>query len=253
VKLHVERSGCGPDLTLLHGWGMHSGVWSEVMPELESKFRVHAVDLPGHGLSAAIGATDFDSAVELVAESIPEGGAVCGWSLGGLFAQRLASRHGAKVARLGLVSATPCFVGREDWPHGMKAATLAAFAENLRTHREATLENFVRLNALHGARGRDAIRAFSRRIAERGAPSLAALENGLRWLRETDLRDAAPSLRVPTVVIHGTRDALAPIEAGRWLASRIPRCRLVEVEDAAHLPFFTHPRVFLDALDSLHG
>jgi pimeloyl-[acyl-carrier protein] methyl ester esterase len=157
------------------------------------------------------------------------------------------------VKSLVLVSTTPCFVERAGWPHGMKAAILADFAASLEANRTATLENFVRLNALHGARGRDAIRAFSRRVAERGAPSAAALEHGLRWLRDTDLRAEAPKLRVPALVIHGARDVLAPVEAGRTLACLIPGARYVEIEDAAHLPFFTHPSAFVECLEPLGG
>ncbi len=253
MSLHVERSGDGPDLVLLHGWGFHSGVWSEVLPDLAARFRVHAVDLPGHGHSAAIEVRGFDAAVDLVAAAIPAGSVVCGWSMGGLIAQRLAARHGSRVKALALVCTTPCFVERAGWPHGMKAATLAQFAARLEANRAATLENFVRLNALGGTRGRDAIRAFSRRVAERGAPSPAALEHGLRWLRETDLREEAPKLRVPTLVLHGARDVLAPVEAGRTLACLVPAARYVELEDAAHLAFFTHPRAFVESLEPLGG
>jgi pimeloyl-ACP methyl ester carboxylesterase len=45
---------------------------------------------------------------------------------------------------------------------------------------------------------------------------------------------------------------LAPIAAGRWLAAQLPAARLVEFADAAHLPFFTHPDAFADALIA-HG
>src|SRR5712671_4767 len=51
--LHVESTGEGPELVLLHGWAMHSGFWGALMPRLAQRFRVHAVDLPGHGYSAA--------------------------------------------------------------------------------------------------------------------------------------------------------------------------------------------------------
>lgn len=253
MTLHVERHGTGPALVLLHGWGLHSGVWDDVVPVLARRYQVHAIDLPGHGHSAACAVADFDGAVDRVAEAMPEASVVCGWSLGGLFAQRLAIRHSAKVAALALASSTPCFIERTDWPHAMKAATLEAFSRSLRTDREATLESFVRLNALHGARGRAAVRTFARRICERGTPPVGALEQGLAWLRDMDLRADAPRIAQRAVVIHGARDALAPIAAGRWLAANLPHARAVELEDAAHLPFFTHPEPFVSSLESLVG
>jgi pimeloyl-[acyl-carrier protein] methyl ester esterase len=251
VSLHVEREGDGPDLVLLHGWGLHSGAWAEARPALARRFRVHAVDLPGHGRSAQVPVGDFEAAVQRVGEITPAGAVVCGWSLGGLVAQGLARKH-HPIRALALVATTPCFTTREDWPHAMRPATLEAFAEGLHRDRERTLRDFVQLNALHGSHARESVRAMSRLLADHPAP-FAALEATLGWLRDIDLRAAIPGLDMPAVVVHGGRDALAPVEAGRWLASHLPKARLVELPDAAHLPFFTHRDAFVAALESLVG
>ncbi len=253
MSLHVERAGSGADLVMLHGWGLHSGAWDELLPALAARARVHAIDLPGHGHSRAATPGTFDATTDEIAGLVPEGATVCGWSLGGLFAQRLAHRHPARVARLVLVGATPCFSARPGWPHAMEPATLAGFVAGLAANRDATLARFVRLNAMHGAHGRDAIRTFTARLAERGAPDDAALATGLGWLRETDLRAEAPGLAQPTLVVHGARDMLAPVAAGRWLALHIRGARMHELADAAHLPFFTHRDAFLAALEPFVG
>ena len=253
MNLHVETSGAGPDLALLHGWGLHSGAWTEAMPALAASFRVHAVDLPGHGRSAGAAATSLDEAADAVAARIPAGSAIVGWSLGGLVAQRMAQRHPGHARQLVLASTTPCFVERPDWPHGMKPATLDAFGDGLARNREATLASFVRLNALHGAHGREAIRAFTARLFERGAPDAGSLAATLGWLRDTDLRASTAGLRVGTLVVHGSRDAIAPVAAGHWLANHIPGAALLELSDAAHLPFFTHRQAFVDAVESFVG
>ena len=250
MKLHVEREGRGPDLVLLHGWGLHGGAWRGVRDRLAQRFALHVVDLPGHGRSAHVPVDEFVAAVARVAEVVPREAFLCGWSLGGLFAQRLAA--GGDTRGVALVATTPCFTTRGDWPHAMKPATLAAFARGLHENRDRTLRDFVHLNALHGAHEREAVRALARELATGPAP-LAALERSLAWLRDVDLRPQAPSLNVPAVVVHGERDALAPIEAGRWLAAHLPRARLVALEDAAHLPFFTHREAFVAALESLLG
>ncbi len=36
---------------MVHGWGLHSGIWDDFVPLLEASFRVTCVDLPGHGRS----------------------------------------------------------------------------------------------------------------------------------------------------------------------------------------------------------
>ncbi|MDP1716716.1 MAG: alpha/beta fold hydrolase, partial [Burkholderiales bacterium] len=49
--LHVERHGSAAPLLLIHGWGMHGGMWGGVAEKLAQHFNVYAVDLPGHGYS----------------------------------------------------------------------------------------------------------------------------------------------------------------------------------------------------------
>ena len=252
MRPHVDRTGSGADLVLLHGWGLHSGAWHETIPLLTG-FRVHAVDLPGHGLSAAMPAATFGEAVEAVADAIPRDAIVCGWSLGGLFAQRLARDHPEHVRALALVGATPCFVERDGWHSAMKASTFGEFESGLATDRAATLARFVRLAALNGTGARAAMRTLAECLGERGPPSGQGLACALGWLRDTDLREDAPGLEQPADVIHGKGDTLAPIEAGRWLGTALPHARLVELEECAHIPFLTHRDAFVHALESLHG
>ena len=61
MTLHVEVSGSGPDLVLLHGWGMNAAVWGEVATALAQHFRLHCVDLPGHGASPACAPCTLDA------------------------------------------------------------------------------------------------------------------------------------------------------------------------------------------------
>jgi class 3 adenylate cyclase len=62
-----------------------------------------------------------------------------------------------------------------------------------------------------------------------GAVEALALMN-----KEIDVRHVLPAIRVPTLVVHGHRDTIVPIEVARYVAERIPGARLVEV-DAGHL------------------
>lgn len=248
-RLHVRTTGRGRDLVLLHGWGFHSAAWDGIAPALAARYRVHLVDLPGHGASAHCDVKAFDDAAAEVARCIPDGGVVVGWSLGGLLAQRVASTgHG--IGALVLVSSTPCFVQRPDWPSAMRSSTLEKFASDLELEPRRTLLQFVRLNALHAPGARDVVRSMMERLESTPPPAPAALRRGLEWLREVDLRDVAPRIEAPCMVIHGARDAIAPVAAGRWLGERIRGARLVEIEDAAHLPFASHGERFVQALEA---
>ncbi len=252
LSLNVERGGRGRDLVLLHGWGLNSRVWSAALPRLESAHRVHRVDLPGHGGSARVAFRGLEQAADRVAASIPDDACVCGWSMGGMVAVALALRHPEKARALVLVAATPCFAERPDWPHGMAARTLDEFAAEVRADPTQALDRFSRLNAVNGAGAREAARALAQ-CAREAPADRDALEQGLRVLRETDLRPDAARIDRPTLVVHGTRDAVAGVGAGRWLAATIPGARLVEVEDAAHVPFLTHREAFACAVEALDG
>ena len=251
MSWHVETTGSGPDLVLLHGWGLHSGAWTEVLPILAARWRVHAFDLPGHGRSSGVEVKSFDDATDRLASLVPRGATVCGWSLGGLIAQDLARRHPDRVARLALVSTTPCFSARQGWAHGMNAATLTTFGEGLEHDRDGMLKRFVALNAMHGPQGREAVRTFTARLAERGPPSDPALAATLGWLRDVDLREQTRGLEVPTAIVHGGRDMIVPVGAAKWLWQHLPNSNLHELAQAAHMPFFSHRAAFVAALESL--
>lgn len=251
MPLHVESLGRGPDLVLLHGWGLHGGVWRALAALLEPRFRLHLVDLPGHGHSRDTPFGGLDAVADAVAAAVPEGALVGGWSLGGLVAMRLATRHPRRAARLAFLSATPCFVRRADWPHAMARETVEGFARDLHAEPARTIRTFVNLNALGGPDARERMRDLSALLAERGTPSQASLQAGLALLHDADLRDELPAIDRPAVVIHGGRDRLAPAGAGRWLAQALPFARFVEIPEAAHLPFVSHPGVVARALEAL--
>lgn len=50
-RLYSEARGSGPAVVLLHGWGLNVRVWDGLAAALSDRFRVIAVDLPGHGRS----------------------------------------------------------------------------------------------------------------------------------------------------------------------------------------------------------
>jgi len=249
----MESIGRGPPLVLLHGWGFHSGVWDGFAQALAERHEVHLFDLPGHGRSHEMAFEGLDPVVDELARRIPERSIVCGWSLGGLAAQRLASRHAPRVAGLALLATTPCFVSRGDWPYGVQAGTLERFGEDLRADPRATLRSFLNLNALASPSARVTVRTLTSRLDERPAPSPQALDAGLDTLRTMDLRNDAAAIEARTVVVHGARDRIVPPGAGAWLAATIQRARHVDLSDSAHLPFLTDREATLEAVQALHG
>ncbi|MEO7812233.1 MAG: alpha/beta fold hydrolase [Usitatibacter sp.] len=253
MSLRVDRQGRGRDLLLVHGWGLHSGVWQGVLPNLAAGFRVHRVDLPGYGASRAVPARGFDDAVDLLAEALPDGAIVCGWSLGAQLALALARRAPRRVGALALVSATPCFVERPGWDCAMDMATFDAFDAGLAHDADATLARFIRLAALNGVRAREAIRGLAACLHGATRADGETLRTTLAWLRDVDLRAQVRDLRLPVVAIHGEADAVTAPAAGRWLANEIPGARFIGLPGCAHAPFITHREAFVAAIESLDG
>ena len=71
MGLYVESNGSGPDLVLLHGWGMNAAVWGGFATELAPHFRLHCVDLPGHGASHACAPCTLDELADRLAAALP--------------------------------------------------------------------------------------------------------------------------------------------------------------------------------------
>ncbi len=263
MSLHIEAQGSGTPLLLIHGWGMHGGMWGGVAEKLAEHFRVLAVDLPGHGRSSGIeergsmseAADPFahpalDSIVDQLSAQFDEPLSVCGWSLGGQIALRWAMRHPQQVERLALVASTPYFVRRPGWECGMAAETLAEFAAALQQDYALTLRRFLALQVRGSERERELLTALRSALSSRGEPDLGALQAGLEILRDCDLRDALPGIKQPALVVCGERDTLTPPQASHYLAAQLPDARLAKIKGAAHAPFLSHPDEFMKHLMS---
>lgn len=274
MSLHVDQyeyagtGDCGSPLLLIHGWGMHGGMWSGVAKKLARHFRVMAVDLPGHGYSvnsargkvqdARVKEQDFacplnlesssfvlDSIVDELSAQFDEPLAVCGWSLGGQVALRWALRHPQQVERLVMVSSTPCFVRLDDWKHALSVEILQEFADNLQHHYALTLKRFLALQMRGSEQERAWLTVLREGLFSRGEPDLASLQSGLEILRGSDLRSALPDVKQAMLVLAGERDTLIPQQAAQYLASNTPNGRLAVIGGAAHAPFLSHPDEFV--------
>jgi pimeloyl-[acyl-carrier protein] methyl ester esterase len=246
MSLHVERIGSGEPLLLIHGWGMHGGVWDSVAERLAESFSVHIVDLPGYGFSIEQEANTLDALVDELSAVFAVPLAVCGWSLGGQVAMRWAAREPDQVRRLILVTSTPCFTAREDWDCGMEAAVLEKFAAELEQNHAATLRRFIALQLRGSENERELLALMRERLFSRGQPDINALRGGLEILRDVDMRGELRDIMQPTLTIAGERDKLTPPQASHYLAQVLPAARAVEIAGAAHAPFLSHPDLFVE-------
>jgi len=245
--MHIETIGSGPDLILIHGWAMHAGIFAPLTERLAREFRVHLVDLPGHGYSRDdLAALDpAYSAATLVAH-LPRAIWV-GWSLGGLVALHAALLPDSPLRGLVMIAASPRFVAAADWPHGVQREVFEQFDSGLRSAYRATIERFLALEALGSEHTQACLHELRAHVFERGEPALAALEQGLRTLETTDLRARLTELKVPSLWLAGCRDRLVPAAAMRWAAQQSPQGRFVEFS-SGHAPFIGHAQAVAAAI-----
>lgn len=249
ARLYMETQGRGPELVLLHGWGLHAGVWDTLIPKLVPHFRVTRVDLPGHGRSSGLPMPgDLSHIATQVSALAPKNAVWLGWSLGGLVALRAALDEPRPMRALVLANTTPRFVTAADWPHAMPPEQLQGFAAGLAQDYRETLLRFLSLQVRGDGRARAALRELREALFTHGEPDTASLAAGLALLEGSDLRDALSTIRLPTLVMTGAYDRLTPPAAGEHLAQSIPGARLHRFPKSAHAPFISHADEFTAAL-----
>jgi len=253
MSLHLESHGSGAALLLIHGWGMHGGMWGQVAEQLAQSYRVHRVDLPGHGASSACSPYKLDDLVQQLSAQFDEPLTVCGWSLGGQVAMRWAQLHPAQVQKLVLVATTPCFVQQDGWSCAMAAETLQEFAASLLQNHALTLKRFLALQLRGSENERELLLDLRARLYANGEPDVRALQGGLDILRDTDMRKQLAQITQATLVIAGERDTLTPMAASEYIAQTLPDARLQVIQGAAHAPFLSHPQIFMQHLTSFLG
>jgi pimeloyl-[acyl-carrier protein] methyl ester esterase len=252
-ELYIEVNGSGPDLVLLHGWGLNIRVWDGLVQELGDRFRMIAVDLPGHGRSAwgAGGGTPAEQAwlIHTTLASVSNRYSLLGWSLGGQIALDLAAAMPGQTDKLVLVAATPRFAQSADWPYGMEPAVITKLATQLRQNYQQTVRDFLELQVRGSIEGSSVLEQLRHALFVHGEAQPRALEAGLNTLATSDLRPTLPHVKAPTLVIAGQHDRITAPAASRVLAQALPDARYVEMRRAAHAPFLSHRKEFAALVD----
>ena len=240
LQPYVFKSGNGPNLALLHGWGLHGGIWETILPQLEAHFTVHNIDLPGFGRSPIHnGDYDLNYLVESVSKVIPEDSLVIGWSLGGLVATAIALDKPNKVNRLITVASNPSFVATDEWQYGMQANILESFIDYLEEDYEGTLIRFLGIQTMGSATQKEDIKKLKEAVFLHGQPSKKALRGGLQILHDMNLIKRLTELKQPLLRMYGRLDSLVPAKVAADVAAHIPESESVVYRKAAHAPFLS--------------
>lgn len=248
MNLWTHTLGRGPDLVLLHGWGVNSDIWGHFAETLAASFRVTLIDLPGLGRSEALQDMTLPAVTAALLAAAPAGSAHwLGWSLGGQLALAVAEQAPGRMLSLSLIAANPCFVRRDDWPCGMAQSQFNAFAESLGQDLRKTLNRFALLQTRGSRAARAELKQLKTAMNPAGPEGLAA---ALQLLK-SDLRPALAGLSCPAQLILGAEDPLVPRSLELQARVLNPQLDVKVLEQSAHLPFISHEEQVLNRVAAL--
>jgi len=249
---HTVHGTAGPPVVLLHGLGSCAADWAPQLDALVPRYRVVAVDLPGHGASplpsGPLTIEDMASAVaRLSSELDAEPAHVVGLSLGACVALRLALQAPARVRSLTLVNPFACVR-----PGGL--TDVARLAQRLWLLATAPMPSL----AAHVA-GRLFPWPEQRALYEAAVGSLSATSRrgyaaAMRALARFDARGQLAAIRRPTLIVAGDRDPVVALAPKLRLGAAIPGAHVVVVPGSGHATPYDRPgafnRLLLEFLDS---
>jgi 3-oxoadipate enol-lactonase len=243
VELAFELLGQGPPLLLIQGLGYGGRGWGPVLELLAEDFTVAIFDNRGFGSSDvppgpySVRELAEDARAVLDAAGLDRAHVV-GASLGGMVAQELALTHPQRIDRLVLACTTPGGVGA----YPMPPQTVSLMLEAPTMPPDVALRRFAE-NALGDGTSDDLV---ERIVAYRTAnpPDLGGWQSQAAAGAMHDALDRIREIKTPTLVVHGTEDAVVDPRNASLLAERIPGARVELLPGCGHLPFWEEPERF---------
>lgn len=240
------------NIGFIHGWGMNSGVFTQLIKMLQIKlkerhtnanliFNCYTISLPGHGEKHELIPSSFDLAgiANSIDPEVKENTILIGWSLGGLVAQYLASKHHPNLIGLMTIATSPKFQMAEDWP-GIKPEVLDMFMQQLEQNHHKTLSRFLAIQMIGVENAKALTKEITTAINICPAPNIIALFKGLKILQDADIRQGIKDIKIPTLRTYGRLDSLVPYQAIDQIQHLQPASRHLIFRHASHAPFLTN-------------
>lgn len=237
--------GFGKPVLLIHGWAMHSGVWSDFIKVFSSKYKIVTMDLRGHGKSVSMGgpynfSTFAEDIIELIAELKLKAVTCIGWSMGASILLKMFDGSIPEIDSVVLISGNPSLIKREDYEQGIPIITVKRLFRQVSKDYPRGLQNFYdllqtpqELPALQNSR------IYSMITDRKSIPLKRAALESLECLWNADLRYVLKDIHVPTLIIHGCKDRICVPSASQYLHERIRNSQLLLLGDTGHIPFIT--------------
>ena len=243
AEIHVEETGEGKTIILIHGTMLDSRLWAPQVEILKLGFRVLTYDLRGHGKSSPLPGMPFSHVADLegILNALGIDKAfIVGASVGGVIATNFAHEHPHRTRALVLVSSE--LVGApNDENHirflaSLKLAMRTGGPEKaVKRYMESELMKVVSRKPIARKRIEDMLSSHTWEVYKEGSPS---------GFKKAISRLELSEIHLPTLVIYGEKDLPRFIENAKILASNIPDAGLVAIPDAGHYPSLESPDFF---------
>jgi pimeloyl-ACP methyl ester carboxylesterase/DNA-binding winged helix-turn-helix (wHTH) protein len=259
VNIAYQVVGSGPiDLVFVMGWVSHlEYFWNEpsfarFLTRLASMSRLIVFDKRGTGLSDPVPVSQLptleqrlDDVRAVMDAAGSERAVLMGVSEGGPLCLLFAATYPEKTEALIAIGSYARRLVDQDYPWGQTREQRDAFCQSILDQWGGPVGLDERApSKLDDPVFRDWWASYLRMGASPGAAVALTKMNA-----EIDVRDVLPSIKVPTLVLHRTGDRCLKVEEGRYLASRIPFARYVELAGEDHLPFVGNQDAILNEVE----
>jgi 3-oxoadipate enol-lactonase len=243
LKIAYDEAGSGTPLLLVHGFPHNRTLWRPQLSGLARHFRCIAPDLRGFGESDARGPYTMDRYADDLAGLLDalgiERAAVAGISMGGYITFAFWRRHRARVTALVLANtragpdSAEARAGREAMIDLARTRGAAAVAD-------AMIERMV--GASTRRRAPELVRAVHAMLASASVEGIVGALTAL--IHRPDSTPTLPTIDVPTLIVAGEEDAIAPIDEALAMHAAIRGSRLEVIPGAGHLSNLERPATF---------
>jgi len=250
----------GVPVVLVPGWGFQPSILKPLAETIQRSYQVSVTvcTLPGYAdapdwkVNTGSVYRDWDALSNYLMAQVPAHPAIwMGWSLGGMIALYLATRHADRVKKVITIASNVKFIRDKSWAGGIERHTLQQLRQDLQQNYQATLERFIQLQCLGLPQAKTMVRDLKAYVSTQPQPQMSALQQQLDWLMHMDLRVCIDDLCVPILQLFGERDTLVPIQAADLIEQHYGhRIAVKRLEGAGHAPFLSDPQAFLTLLDS---
>ncbi len=257
TSIAYQVVGDGP-MDLVYASGIWSNVemmweeprWAHFLERLGSFSRLILFDMRGVGLSdrgpePPVLELQQDDVGAVLDAAGSKSAIVFGGARAGTMAMLFAATHPDRTEALVLYAPVAKTVSTPDFPYGRSREEQEIFFE--RFVREVGTARNLALQAPSTVGDTRFGRWWAR--FERLVASPSAFRELAGILTDMDVRSVLPAIRVPTLVVQRSEDAIVPADQGRFVADHIAGARFVLLPGVDHIPFIGDADAILDEVE----